>query len=158
MKQIRRISIYVTNIKDKYYVTDTGTFYVAITSSKVMKDGHRRAVSKNCIKQVMGSDKAWGIAFKDWGSYCLILKDGSILRRMSTYICKETGAIIAALITTLDKEVRVYASRIIAAVYLENVEGKEVHHVDRNRQNNSIANLEVLSFEEHRGIGSEKHV
>ena len=158
MKQIRKISIALPHIKDKYYVTDTGSIYVANSSSKVMKDGERKTVTKHFIKEAQASYNQWQLPFKEWGNYCVVLGDGTVLRRLTSTVRKDTGQVNISLISTLDKESKMYVSRVVAAVFLESVDGKEVHHKDRNRKNNDITNLEVLSFEEHRGCGSLKHV
>ena len=44
--------------------------------------------------------------------------------------------------------------RLLAGCFIGEVKDMEVHHIDQNRKNNTISNLEILSFEKHRGKGS----
>ena len=45
------------------------------------------------------------------------------------------------------KTVRV--SRIVASIFIGEIEGKEIHHKDLNEFNNKVDNLEILSKKEH---------
>lgn len=159
MKIIRQISLYDRRVSDKYYVTDSGTFYTLSKDRKVMKDGDRRTVSKHQIKEAISIGRDWYVPFNDWGMYCIILPNGLVLRRLKTYIRPDVNSVIIHVQNTEGKELALYAARIVANTFIEDVKGMEVHHKDADRTNNSVENLEVLSFEDHRGKGqhSKRH-
>lgn len=150
MKSIRKISLYERSIRDTYYVSDSGTIYVARNDRKVMKDDERRTVTKHMIKQAMALNQEWYVPFNDWGMYCLVLKDGTVVRRLSTFI-KDNEQVAVALTDINDVQKKMYVSRIVANTFISDVTNMEVHHKDRDRKNNHVSNLEVLTFEEHRG-------
>jgi hypothetical protein len=50
----------------------------------------------------------------------------------------------------IDRQIRVKIHRLVARAFLGEIpEGFIVHHRDGNRINNAVANLEIISFEEH---------
>lgn len=153
MKTIRQISIYDRKISDKYYVTDSGTFYTLSKDRKVMRDGDRRTVTKHQIREAISLGRDWYVPFEDWGMYCIVLPSGLVLRRLKTLIRPDTNTVVIHLTSVTNKELTLYAARVVANTYIGSVEDMEVHHVDTDRTNNNVENLEVLSFDEHRGIG-----
>lgn len=155
--QIRKISLYDRTIKDKYYATSTGVIYTSVKSRKVMKDGVQHTITKHLLDLAHSSENDWIVPFQDFGLYCIVLKDGTILRRLKTYIRPECCSVTVPLVDVFDKEIRRYVSRLVANTFISAVDGKEVHHIDRNRSNNNLNNLEVLDFDTHRGVGSVLH-
>lgn len=153
MKIIRQVSLYDRRISDKYYVTDSGTFYVVVKSRKVMKDAERKVVTKHHIKEAIAIGKEWFVPFTEWGMYCIILSNGLVLRRLKTYIRPDCASVIIHMQNVEGKDVALYAARVVANTFIDDVKGMEVHHKDSDRTNNSVENLEVLSFEDHRGKG-----
>lgn len=157
MKTIRQISIYDRNIGDRYYVTDSGTFYTHVKNNKVMKNLDQRTITKHQIKEAMSLGKDWYVPFEDWGMYCIVLPNGFVLRRLKTTIRKDCNSVLIHMNSVSGKELTLYAARVVANTYIDCVVGKEVHHIDSDRTNNSVENLEVLTFEEHRGKGQHSH-
>lgn len=149
MNSIRRISLYDRSINDRYYITDSGTVYSLCKDRKAMKDGERRTVNRHLIKEAISLALDWFIPFKDWGMYCIVLPDGKVLRRLSTHIKKPCNSITVCIANTAGGEVRAYVARLVANSFLEDVKDKEVHHIDRDRTNNCLANLMVLTREDH---------
>jgi len=47
-------------------------------------------------------------------------------------------------------------ARFVAGAFIGDVEGKHVHHIDGNRENNKLSNLLIVSPEEHRLMHSSK--
>ena len=154
MKSIRQISLYDRNISDRYFVTDSGTFYSAAKDRKVMKDGDRRTITKHQIKEAISLARDWYTPFEDWGMYCIILPNGVVLRRLKTLVRPECSSVVVHLTSVSGKELTKYVARIVANTFISSVEDMEVHHKDNNRKNNNVDNLEVLSFEDHRGVGN----
>ena len=154
MKSIRKISVYDRQVQDRYYITDSGTVYSEAKDRKVMRDGDRRTVTVHLVKEAMSVNKEWFVPFKDWGMFCIILRDGTVLRRLTTSISDDTKTAKVHLLDTTGKEITRIVARLVANTFIESVDGKEVHHIDQDRTNNSVENLEVLTFEEHRGVGS----
>ena len=160
MKEIRQISPYVQSVKDKYYIADDGSIYCELSNSKVMKNGEKRRISAHLRRQAMSIDSPkWTIPFKDWGTYCLVLKNGTMLRRLKTQLKYtnnkyEQVGICLNLIT--EEQKYFYVSRLVASVFIGNLKGKEVHHIDRDRKNNNVSNLQILSKEDHMKIHSSK--
>lgn len=156
MKEIRQICVYDRKIKDKYYVTDSGVVYVQVYNKRVMRQDNRRTVTKHILREAMASSQKWIVPFSDWGNYCIVLQSGVVLRRLSTRIREKCNSVDVMLITVHDVETRRYLSRVVANTFIDSVDGKEVHHIDGDRTNNHISNLQVLTFEEHRGCGNHR--
>ena len=45
-----------------------------------------------------------------------------------------------------------YVSRLVAKTFIGDITEKEVHHIDQNRFNNVVSNLQILTKKEHRNI------
>ena len=151
--EIRQVSIYDRYIKDRYYAADDGSIFTQCKNNKVMLDGERRTVTKHILREAMASDSDFIIPFKDWGMYCIVLRSGIVLRRLSTYV-KECNSVTVCMFSVTNKELRLYVSRVIANTFISDVSDMEVHHIDGNRLNNNVLNLQVLTRDEHRGIGN----
>lgn len=149
MRNIRQISLYDRVINDRYYITDSGTVYSLCKNRKVMKDGDLRTVNKQLITEAKSLGRDWFIPFKDWGMYCIVLADGKVVRRLSTHVKTKCNSVTVAVSDTSGHEVRAYVSRLVANTFLSDVSGMEIHHKDRDRTNNLVENLQVLTQEEH---------
>ena len=75
--------------------------------------------------------------------------DGTILQRLKTKVTDNDRAIVH--LVCVEKQKQLEVSRLVAGVFIGSVDGKEVHHKDQNRLNNHVDNLQILTFEEHRG-------
>ena len=154
MRQLRKISLYDRNLKDKYYCGDDGSIYSEVFNNKVMNNGERRTVSTTFIRQCKAKSNKWSIPFKDWGLSCIVLNNGKVLRRLKTTVRKDSNEVQVGLISTQEELITYKIHRLIAEVFLGSIENKEVHHKNGDKTNNSINNLEILKFEEHRGKGN----
>jgi len=153
--EIRQACVYIREMKDRYYVTSTGVVYTECKDNKVMVDGALYRVTKHMRNEAKSSDKEFYIPFKALGMKCIVLRNGTVLRSLKTRI-KECGSVVVSMFNILNVEKKIYVSRLVAACFIADIAGKEVHHIDHNRSNNNVENLQVLSFEEHRGKGSHK--
>jgi hypothetical protein len=151
--EIRQISIYDRNLKDRYYITSTGMCYTLCKDRAVMIDGERRKVTKHQINEAMSSGDDFSVPFKDWGLKVIILKNGLVLRLLKTFV-KQCNSVTVCMFDVNNNEKRLYVSRLVANAFIASVENKEVHHINGNRRDNNCSNLEVLSFEDHRGVGN----
>ena len=153
--EIRNISTYMRSIKDKYYITCGGVVYTTVYSKKVMFNGEQRTITRHMLDTAKSNDEPFSVPFKDWGLKCIVLKDGTVLRVLKTQI-RECGSVHLGIFDIHNVEKRFYVSRLVANTFICDVTGKEVHHKDNDRTNNCVSNLEVLTFEEHRGVGHHK--
>lgn len=151
--EIRQICIYDRNLKDRYYATSTGLCYTLCKDNLVMIDGERRRVTKHQIREAMSSCEDFTVPFKDWGLKVIILRSGLVLRLLKTFI-KPCGSVTVCMFDVNNNEKRLYVSRVIANTFIASVENMEVHHINRDRKDNRCSNLEVMSFEDHRGAGN----
>jgi hypothetical protein len=82
-----------------------------------------------------------------------MLNDGKILHRLSTRI-DNIGQIDVSLIRVSghrnDKGNRYFIHRLLAGCFLGDIYNKEVHHKNKNRTDNNLDNLQILTLEEHR--------
>lgn len=151
--EIRQICIYDRNLKDRYYATSTGLCYTLCKDGRVVINGERRNVTKHQIREAISSSEGFTVPFKDWGLKVVILRSGLVLRILKTFI-RPCGSVTVCMFDVNNKEKRPYVSRIIANTFIAPVENMEVHHINRDRRDNRCSNLEVMSFEDHRGAGN----
>lgn len=151
--EIRQVCIYNRNLKERYYVSNTGLCYTKCKDGRAMIDGVRRTITKHLIRQAMNGSDDFLIPFDDWGLKVILLHDGTILRLLKTFV-RECNTVIVSMFDVDNVEKKLYVSRLIANAFVADVENKEVHHIDQDRTNNKSSNLAVLSFEDHRGVGN----
>ena len=154
---IRQLCTYFPEIHSRYYVDTNGCVYTSLSpnTKRIMVDGQRVTVTtfvNNALPHLNRTNRQlekFPIA-KDY----FLLYDGTILQRLKTTI-KDNDEVVVRLVCMNDRKM-FSLSRLVAGSFVDNVSGKEVHHLDRDRKNNSATNLRVMSFEEHRGKGNYK--
>ena len=154
MFDIRQICSTFKEVHSRYYVDTNGTIYTSLSpsTSRVTINGERVAISGFKNENLRRLDKNSQMMVRFEESEYFLLYDGTILRRMKTQINPQ-GEIVVSIIRVRNGNERgnsYTVSRLVAGVFIRDVTGLEVHHIDRNRKNNNVDNLEVLSFEEHR--------
>ena len=154
MREIRQISAYVPSIKDKYYVTDNGVVYVRNDfSRRIYVDGKTHNIkpwSKNALAKMAETYAAY-TAVPDFGGQYILLRDGTLLKRLRTSLFHGGGKPrpTVGLYTTDDKRCVRQVGYFVARCFIDSTEGKEVHHVNNDPMDNRVANLRVVSREEH---------
>lgn len=156
---IRKIANYFPDIHSRYYIDTNGTVYTSLSPSnhKIMIGGVKRNIRPfvNSNLQTLNRTNRQICAIPETKDYFLMY-DGTVLQRLSTRI-KENKQVTVCLIKVCggnDRGNAVYVARLVAGCFIGNVEGKEIHHIDQDRTNNSADNLEIMSMHEHRGIGN----
>lgn len=154
---IRNISVYFHDIHSRYYIDTNGCVYTSLSPQlkKIMVDGERITVTsfiKNHISELNKTDKQ--IMRFPFSKDYYLMYDGTILQRLKTKVTDNNRAIVH--LVCVEKQKQLEVSRLVAGVFIGSVEGKEVHHKDQNRLNNHVDNLQILTFEEHRGKGHFK--
>lgn len=157
---IRRISDYIKCIHSRYYVDTNGVIYTSMTNhrDRVMVDGKYYFLKKTRNKYLPNLNRTTNMIAEikeiPNGKY-YFLYDGTILHRLSTRKYDD-GTVDVSLMSVNSKERgdRFKVHRIVAACFIGDIENKEVHHIDQDRTNNKVDNLQILSFEEHRGKGN----
>ena len=96
------------------------------------------------------------IRFKDTNYF--LLYDGTILKRLKTIVSERDEVSVSIITVDRNNKTGCYFSvpRLVAKTFIGDIEGKEIHHIDRNRRNNKVENLKILTSEEHRGKGKFK--
>ena len=152
---IRNISFYINTIHSRYYIDTTGTIFTSLggDTNRIMIDGVRYNISgfKRSNLHLLNKSNKMIMRLPQSANYFL-LYDGTILKRLSTR--RNSKNEIDVSLTTLngrDKGTRWSVSRLMGFVFLGLTQDKEVHHIDGDRTNNQLENLQVLTFEEHRG-------
>ena len=163
MFDIRKISTGFREVHSRYYVDTNGVVYTSLSPStkKIMIGGKIFSLGAFINENLRTLDKNTKMLCRFQDTEYFLMYDGTILRRMKTQINKQ-GEVVVSLIRVYNGNDRgnSYAvSRLVAGVFISDVSGKEVHHIDRNRKNNNVENLEVLTFAEHRSKESfsQKH-
>lgn len=154
---VRKLCYYFPNIHSRYYIDTNGTVYTSLAPGmkKIMIDGERITLTphvNNALPFLNRTERQ--MAKLPFSKDYFVLYDGTILQRLKTVI-KENNEVVVSLVCT-DTRKPFEVSRLVAGAFIENVDGKEVHHKDNNRMNNNVDNLAVLSFYEHRGHGNFK--
>ncbi|WJJ57781.1 HNH endonuclease [Staphylococcus phage 80A] len=161
---IKKLNENFRNIHSRYYIDSNGVVYTSISQNtkKIFVEGRKVNINKfrrENITELNNTNKLI-IKIPETNNKYYMLNDGTILQRIKT-VKKTHGAIYVCLILVDGRDRGTYKSlsRLVAGSFLGSVEGKEVHHKDRDRTNNKVSNLEILTFEEHRSKDSykEKH-
>lgn len=77
------------------------------------------------------------------GTMKLITKTGKVRDKVLTISHKNNGYVR----TTIDYK-NEYVHRIVARVFLGDIDGMDVDHIDGNKQNNDVSNLRIISHKE----------
>ena len=156
---IRRLSDNFPRVHSRYYVDTNGVVYTSIAkdTNKIMVEGRRMNVNKfkKSNGEVLNRTTKMMVAIPETNNKYYLLYDGTILQRLWTKV-KENNEVTVCLICIDGNKSgnHISVSRLVASAFLGNVEGMEVHHIDRNRSNNKVDNLKILSMNEHRGKGN----
>lgn len=155
MFDIRKISTGFREVHSRYYVDTNGTIYTSLSpsTSRVTINGEGVAISGFRNENLRRLDKNSQMMVRFEKSEYFLLYDGTILKRMKTHINRHGEVVVTIMrVRNGHKHGNSYTvARLVAGVFIKDVTGLEVHHIDQNRKNNNVDNLEVLSFEEHRG-------
>ena len=155
---IRNISLYVNKIHSRYYIDTNAVVYTSISgdTNRIMIDGIRYNIKSfiKTNKHLLNKNDNMIIKLP-YGKNYFLLYDGTILKRLNTRKTK-TKEIDVCLMTLGGNSSgnRWTVARLMGYVFLGLTVDKEIHHIDKNRLNNKLENLKVLSFEEHRGKGN----
>lgn len=155
---IRNISVYFKEVHSRYYIDTNGVVYTSLGAgtSRIMIDGERiniNSFKKENITKLNNTNKQI-IAIPNTENKYYLLNNGVVLQRLSTRI-GDDGRVDVNLIRVdgsgNDRGNRYKLHRLLAGCFLGDVTDKEVHHKDGNATNNKLSNLQILTFEEHRG-------
>lgn len=155
---IRNISLYVPIIHSRYFIDTNGVVYTSLsgTTNRIMINGKRYNISgfKKTNLHLLNRNNNMMVQLPYSNAYFL-LYDGTVLKRLSTRINSKKE--VDVCLTTLggrDKGNRWIIHRLMGRVFLGLDFNNEIHHIDQDRTNNKLNNLQVLSKEEHRGKGN----
>lgn len=157
---IRNISIYVGKIHSRYFIDTNGVVYTSISNDtyKIMIDGVNYNI-RNFVKSNIQKLNMCNMMMKlPYGSDYFLCYNGLVLKRIATRIDKN-NVVDVSLVTlqSRDRGNRWKVARLMGYVFLNLPlydSSYEIHHIDRDRSNNRLDNLVVMSFEEHRGKGN----
>lgn len=156
---IRKISDYFREVHSRYYIDTNGAVYTScsLNSNRIMVDGeyiNTKLFKKNNMERLNTTNKLI-IPIPNTNNRYYLKNDGLILHRLSTRI-DEIGQVDVCLVRVDGNERgnRYKIHRLLAGCFIGEVYGKEVHHKNQNRIDNRLENLEILTFEEHRGKGN----
>ena len=156
---IRRLSDNFPRVHSRYYVDTNGVVYTSIAkdTNKITVEGRRMSVNRfrKSNEESLNRTTKMMVAIPETNNKYYLLYDGTILQRLWTKV-KENNEVTVCLICIDGNKSgnHISVSRLVASAFLGNVEGMEVHHIDRNRSNNKVDNLKILSMNEHRGKGN----
>lgn len=156
---IRKLCNSFKEIHSRYYIDTNGCVYTSLAPNtpKILVDGKRYSLisfKKNNIGKLNKTDKQI-MELPMSGNYFL-LYDGTILQRLKTAINEHEVVVVNLVCLNERKQFKV--ARLVAGTFIGDVNNMEIHHKDRNRLNNKVENLEILSFDEHRGKGNFKTI
>lgn len=158
---IRNISIYFKEIHSRYYIDTNGVVYTSIApnTTRIMVDGKRININKFKKENIQKLNNTNNLltSIPDTNNKYYLMNNGLILHRLSTRI-DDIGEVDVNLMRVDGSGNpggnRYKLHRLLAGCFLGDITNKEVHHKDGNRTNNKLSNLEILTFEEHRGKGN----
>lgn len=154
---IRNLSVYFPGIHSRYYIDTNGCVYTSLSPSlkKIMIDGKRYTITsfiQNHISELNKTDKQ--IMKMPFSKDYYLMYDGTVLQRLKTKITDNQRVIVH--LVCIEKQKQLEVSRLVAGAFIGNIYGMEVHHKDQNRLNNHVENLQIMTFDEHRGKGHHK--
>ena len=154
---IRKINIYIPTIHSRYYIDTNGVVYTSLgsTTTRVLINGERYNINgfrKANVSSLNSSSKM--LMPIPFAKNYFLLYNGDILKRLSTRLRVETQEVDVCLTTCgaerNDKRWKI--ARLMGYVFLGiRTSDEEIHHIDRDRTNNRLSNLQALTKEEHRG-------
>lgn len=157
---IKNLSEYFEEIHYRYYIDNNGNVYTSLSANthKIMIDGRRISVKsfKNKMLPLLNDTNAKICQYKDTNYFLMF--DGTFLKRLKLN-STNSDEVFVSLIRQKggnDRGNHYFVSRLLAGVFLGNINEKEVHHLDGNRRNNNLSNLKIMTFEEHRSKGQFK--
>lgn len=160
MYDIRQLCLYFPSIHSRYYIDTNGIVYSSLSpnTKRISINGENYNLTNWKNENLKKLDK-WNnmlIRFKDTNYF--LLYDGTILKRLKTIISERDEVSVSIITVDRNNKTGCYFSvpRLVAKTFIGDIEGKEIHHIDRNRRNNKVENLEILTSEEHRGKGKFK--
>ena len=168
MLDVRRISHYFREVYSRYFIDSNGVVYTSlgVGTHRVMVAGERVSISGWCHNNVRLLDAQGELmaAIPQAPGYYL-LYTGAILQRLKTRLAysnsqpnctnpkKQLVTVGLLRVSAIDSQPsRYYVSRLVAGCFIGDIAGSEVHHVDGDRTNNRVANLQILPFSQHREI------
>lgn len=158
---IRNISQYFREVHSRYFIDTNGSVYTSLSknTTRITIEGEVKNIKsfkKEKLNYFNNTNKLL-ISIPDTNNKYFLMNDGTVLHRLSTRV-DEIGCVDVSLIrvgeTGNPLGNRYKLHRLMAGCFIGDIENKEVHHKDGNRTNNKLSNLEILTFEEHRGKGN----
>lgn len=158
---IRNISQYFREVHSRYFIDTNGSVYTSLSKNttriRIENDViNIKSFKKESLNCFNNTNKLL-ISIPNTNNKYFLMKDGTVLHRLSTRV-DEIGCVDVSLIRVdnsgnpLGNRYKLH--RLMAGCFIGDIKDKEVHHKDGNRTNNKISNLEILTFEEHRGKGN----
>ncbi len=162
MFDIRKICESVKEIHSRYYIDTLGNVYtsLSVNTTRITVDGHHYNIAgwKKANLPLMNSTNKRIIKIepiKEKGYF--MLDNGLILQRLKTQIENPGNSVFVSILTVNSKYARhYYVSRLVAEVFCGDITDKEIHHIDKNRLNNKVDNLMILTPEEHHKLHNSK--
>ena len=159
---IRKISDSFKEVHSRYYIDTNGTVYTSISenTNRLIIEGKRiniNGIRKELVLKCNTTNRQI-ISIENTKNKYFVMYDGTVLQRLSTLINekKEVTVCLIRVFGGNDRGNRYTVHRLLAGVFIGDITNKEVHHKDCNRLNNNLENLQILSFEEHRGYQNFK--
>lgn len=152
---IRNISVYFREIHSRYYIDTNGVVYTSLSpkTTRIMINNIRTNINDFKIKNYNNLDKNINMIIQYKNTDYFLLYDGTMLKRLKTTLT-EKGEVCVSIIRVINGNGtgnKYFVHRLVAGCFLGKIENKEVHHIDKNRKNNHVSNLQILTFNEHRG-------
>lgn len=154
MYDIRRISDYFKEVHSRYYVDVNGCVYTSLSegTNRIMINGKRINISsfRKATLPLMNTSTKALVPIPNTQGYFL-LYNGKILQRLKTMINSDTNEVNVSIIRVWGGTATgnyYLVSRLVAGCFIGEVANMEVHHIDQDRTNNKVENLEILSTEE----------
>lgn len=151
---IRKICLYNNQIHSRYYIDTNGVVYTSLSfkTNRIMINNERKPINAIRNNLILNLNKTNKMICKipNFENYYL-LYNGEILQRLKTMV-DSNNSVSINLVTVSDKIRKNFSvPRLVAQCFIGDIKDKEVHHIDRDRTNNKVENLKIMTFEEHRG-------
>ena len=153
---LRRISDYFREVHSRYYIDTNGVVYTSFCgdTSRVIIDGKYVNINpfKKKSKGKFNKTNKILITIPNTNNKYYLKNDGTILQRLATRV--DAMGVVDVCLVRVDSNMtsnRYKLHRLLAGCFIGDITNKEVHHINQNRKDNSLNNLQILTFEEHRG-------
>ena len=160
MYDIRQLCLYFPSIHSRYYIDTNGIVYSSLSpnTKRISIDGENYNLTNWKHENLKKLDKWVNMLIRFNETNYFLLYDGTILKRLKTIISERDEVSVSIITVDRNNKTGCYFSvpRLVAKTFIGDIEGKEIHHIDRNRRNNKVENLKILTSEEHRGKGKFK--